>query len=111
VSRQKLVEAPATSPEAPKVEQEALDYPEALARLTAMIGRRVEITVRGVASKPPILLDLEGVLQQTDQVEDAETIGWDPEALRLAVGDARLTLHPRPLHRCDPYAHPLTAVG
>ncbi len=76
------------------MEPEALDYPEALARLTAMIGQQVEVTVRGVRSKPPIVVDLEGVLQQTDQVEDAETIGWDPQALRLGVGDARITLHP-----------------
>src|SRR5215204_2892130 len=76
------------------MEPEALDYPETLARLTAIIGQRVEVTIRGVGSKPSILLDLEGALQQTDQVGDAETIGQDPDALRLRVGDARLTLHP-----------------
>ena len=76
------------------MEPQALDYPGALAQLTAMLGRRVEVTVRGVGSKPPILLDLEGVLQRTDQVEDAEVIGWDPDAVRLGIGDARLTLHP-----------------
>ena len=54
----------------------------------------MEVTVGGVGSKPPILLGLEGVLQQTDQVEDAEAIGWDPQAVRLGVGEARLTLHP-----------------
>jgi hypothetical protein len=46
------------------VEPEALDYPGMLAQLTAMLGR------------------------------DAETIGWDPDVLRLSVGDARLKLHP-----------------
>ena len=52
-------------------------------------------------------MDLEGVLQQTDQLEDAETIVLDPDALRLAVGEARLTLHPD--HFIDavhtPYPH------
>jgi hypothetical protein len=38
------------------VEPEALDYPEVLARLTAMIGRQVEgVTARGVGSKATIL--------------------------------------------------------
>ena len=54
------------------MEPEALDYPEALARLTAMIGQQVEVTVRGARSKPPIVADLEGVLQHTDQVKDAK---------------------------------------
>ncbi len=76
------------------MEPQALDYAATLARLTATIGRPIEVTVRGVGSRPPILLDLEGALQQTDQVEDAEAIGWDPQALPLGVGDARLTLHP-----------------
>jgi hypothetical protein len=76
------------------MEPEALDYAEALAKLVELVGRPVEVTIRGVGGKPPILLDLEGPLQQADQVEDAETIGWDPNALRLAVGEARLTLHP-----------------
>jgi hypothetical protein len=62
------------------MEPQALDYPEALAKLLEMLGRRVEVTVRGVGSKPPILLDTEGTLEEADQVEDAETIGWDPDA-------------------------------
>ena len=33
------------------MEPEALDHPGALARLTAMIGRRVEVTVRGVGKQ------------------------------------------------------------
>jgi hypothetical protein len=76
------------------VEPEPLDYARVLSKLLELLGRRVKVTVRGAGSKPPILLDLEDVLQQTDQVEDAETIGLDPDALRLAVGAARLTLHP-----------------
>jgi len=52
------------------VEPEALDYPEALAWLTAILGRRVEVTLRGKA------------------------IGWDLDAFRLEIGDARITLHP-----------------
>jgi hypothetical protein len=73
---------------------EARNYADTLARRTAVIRRCVEVTVRSLRRKPPILLDLEGVLQQTDQVEDAETIGWDPQALRLGLGSGRITLHP-----------------
>jgi hypothetical protein len=76
------------------MEPRALDYPEALSQLSAMIGRRVEVTVRGIGSKPPILLDLEGVLQQTDQVEDAETIGLDPDALQSQTAPGRTTHNP-----------------
>ena len=43
-------------------------FPSRSLASTTMIGRRVEVTVRGVGSKPPILLDLDGVLQQADQV-------------------------------------------
>ena len=71
-----------------------LDYPQALNKLLEVLGRPVEVTVRGLRDSPPTFLDLEGVLREADQVEDAEAIGWDPNALRLAVGDARLTLHP-----------------
>jgi hypothetical protein len=61
------------------MEPQALDYAEALARLVELVGRPVEVTILGVGSKPPILLlDLEGVLQQTDQIEEAETLAWHP---------------------------------
>ena len=76
------------------MEPEALDYAGALSRLLSMLGRRVEVTVRGTGTKSPILVDLEGELRRTDQIEDAEAIGWDPATVRLGVGDGRLTLHP-----------------
>ena len=59
-----------------------------------MVGRRVEVTVRGARSNPRSSWTSRGVLQQSDQVEDAETIGWDPQALRLGIGDSRIRLLP-----------------
>ena len=40
------------------VEPEALDYPETLVQLTDMLGRHVEVTLRGSYNSPPIFLDL-----------------------------------------------------
>ena len=77
-----------------EVEPEALDYPETLARLTTIPGRQVEVTLRGTYDSPPVFLDFAGALQRTDQIEDPEAIGWDPDAFRLGVGEARITLHP-----------------
>ncbi len=40
------------------MEPEALDYPETLVQLTDMLGRHVEVTLRGSYNSPPIFLDL-----------------------------------------------------
>src|SRR5215211_2303915 len=46
------------------MEPQALDYSEALAKLLEMLGRQVEVTLRGVGRKPPLFVDFEGTLEE-----------------------------------------------
>ena len=48
------------------MEPEALDYPGVLSKLLEILGRRVEVTIRGAGKRPPIFVDFEGVLERGD---------------------------------------------
>jgi hypothetical protein len=77
---------------------EGIDYGGVYAKLMELVGETVDVAIRGVERRPPMLAYTEGVLKvkgDTYLSEDLRAIvGWDRDALRVSVGDLDLTLHP-----------------